>query len=88
MKEPLSIEQGQIGLLGHVLKAQGEFARACAAFDAFLILEDPAGKKLAENDDIDPGVNTNARLVFQAPKTAVYRLVATGFEQRGSGRTR
>jgi len=56
-----------------------------AAFDAFLILEDPAGKKLTENDDIDPGVNTNARLVFQAPKTAVYRLVATSFEQRGSG---
>jgi len=55
-----------------------------AAFDAFLILEDPAGKKLAENDDIDPG-NTNARLIFQAPKSAVYRLVATAFEQRGSG---
>jgi hypothetical protein len=30
-------------------------------------------------------VNTNARLVFQAPETAVYRLVSTAFEQRGSG---
>jgi hypothetical protein len=56
-----------------------------AAFDAFLTLEDPAGKKLADNDDIDPGVNTNARLVFEAPKTAAYRLVATAFEQRGNG---
>ncbi len=56
-----------------------------AAFDTFLILEDAAGKKLAEDDDIIEGVNTNSRLVFVAPTGGVYRLVATAFEQRGAG---
>lgn len=55
------------------------------AFDAFLILEDAAGKKLSEHDDITPGVNTNSRLIFEAPADGVYRIVATSFEQRGAG---
>ena len=54
-------------------------------FDTFLILEDAAGKKLAENDDIVPGVNLNSRLVFEAPADGLYRIVATSFEQRGAG---
>src|SRR5262249_19441718 len=55
------------------------------AFDPFLRLEDAQGKKLAENNDIEPGVNLTSRLVFTAPATGSYRLVATSFEQRGTG---
>ena len=32
-----------------------------------------------------PGVNLNARLIFTAPQGGVYRLVATSFEQAGTG---
>jgi hypothetical protein len=37
------------------------------ATGAFLRLEDAQGKKLAENDDIEEGVNLNSRIVFTAP---------------------
>jgi tetratricopeptide (TPR) repeat protein len=56
-----------------------------AAFDTLLKLHDPAGKQLAENDDIDPGVNLNSRLIFTAPVDGVYRIVATSFQQAGVG---
>jgi hypothetical protein len=56
-----------------------------AQFDAYLRLHDAGGKLLAENDDILPGVNLNARLFFTAPAEGGYRLVATSFEQRGTG---
>jgi tetratricopeptide (TPR) repeat protein len=55
------------------------------AFDTFLRLEDPLGKRLAENDDIVPGVDLNSRLIFTAPADGVYRIVATSFEQAGTG---
>jgi hypothetical protein len=54
-------------------------------FDAYLRLHDSQGKLLAENDDIEPGVNPNSRLIFTAPAEGTYRLVATSFEQSGSG---
>jgi hypothetical protein len=54
------------------------------AFDAFLRLEDAAGTLLAENDDISSD-NLNSRLVFTAPKDEVYRIVATSFQQAGTG---
>jgi Flp pilus assembly protein TadD len=49
------------------------------AFDAYLILEDAQGKKLADNDDINPGT-FNSRLTFTAPKDGVYRLTAAAFQ--------
>jgi hypothetical protein len=56
-----------------------------AAFDAFLRLEDAAGQKLAENDDVSKD-NTNARIIiFRAPADGVFRLVATSFQERGTG---
>jgi serine protease Do len=55
-----------------------------AQFDAYLRLEDPKGKVLAENDDISPD-NQNSRIVFTAPADGTYRLVATSFQQRGTG---
>src|SRR5262245_7361801 len=44
-----------------------------AAFDAFLRLEDEAGKHLAEDDD--GGGGTNARLVWAAARTGRYRII-------------
>ena len=49
-----------------------------------ITLLDPKGKVLAENDDVAPD-NLNSRLVFTAPKAALYRIVATSFQQRGQG---
>lgn len=46
-----------------------------AAFDAYLRLEDSAGKELAKDDD--SGNNRNARITFACPTTDNYRLVAT-----------
>ncbi len=40
---------------------------------------------MAENDDIDPDNNLNARIVFKAFAAGTYRLIATSFEQRGVG---
>jgi tetratricopeptide (TPR) repeat protein/predicted Ser/Thr protein kinase len=54
-------------------------------FDAYLKAQDAQGKTLGENDDIVPGVNLNARLIFTAPADGTYRLVATSFEERGRG---
>jgi tetratricopeptide (TPR) repeat protein len=55
------------------------------AFDTFLRLEDASGKKLAENDDVIPGVNLNSRILFTPEKHGIYRLVATAFQGRGVG---
>jgi hypothetical protein len=55
------------------------------AFNPFLRLEDANGKKLAENDDIEPGVNLNSRIVFTPERSGSYRLVATAFQGQGTG---
>ncbi|HZZ81099.1 MAG TPA: hypothetical protein VFE62_21535 [Gemmataceae bacterium] len=48
-------------------------------FDAFLRLEDSAGKELAYNDDA-PGLNTlDSRIVYTAGMTGEFRVVATSF---------
>jgi serine/threonine protein kinase/Tfp pilus assembly protein PilF len=54
------------------------------AFDTFLKLQDAKGKLLAENDDISP-TNQNSRIRYTAPADGVYRIVATSFEQAGTG---
>jgi hypothetical protein len=54
-------------------------------FDAFLRLEDETGQKLAENDDIEPKVILNSRIIFTAAKDGRYRLVATSFMGWGTG---
>jgi tetratricopeptide (TPR) repeat protein/tRNA A-37 threonylcarbamoyl transferase component Bud32 len=54
------------------------------AFDAYLKLLDPRGKVLAEHDDIAPD-NQDARLVFTPKEAGTFRIVATSFEQRGTG---
>jgi serine protease Do len=42
-------------------------------FDAFLRLEGPDGKMVAENDDSDEGLD--ARIVFRCRTTATYRII-------------
>ena len=54
-----------------------------SAFDAFLRLEDSAGKKIAEDDD--SGGDTNAKIVFRAPREGSYRIVVTTFEPGETG---
>jgi hypothetical protein len=47
-------------------------------FDAFLRLEDEAGKELASDDD--GGGNLNSRIYFKAPADGPYRLIATNLD--------
>lgn len=49
-----------------------------SAFDNYLLLEGPDGKKLAEDDD-GAGRNYNARITFSCPADAKYRVIATTF---------
>jgi hypothetical protein len=46
-------------------------------FDAFLRLEDAAGKELGRDDD--SGGANNARIRFKPPADGVYRIIATSF---------
>jgi serine protease Do len=54
------------------------------AFDAYLKLLDANGKVLAEHDDIAPD-NQDARLIFTPKEDGTFRIVATSFQQRGTG---
>jgi hypothetical protein len=48
--------------------------------DPFLRLLDATGKELAFNDDIDyKAKNLNARIIFRAPTTGTYRIVASSY---------
>jgi Bacterial pre-peptidase C-terminal domain len=52
-------------------------------FDAYLRLEDPTGKQLAEDDD--SGGGTNSRIFFRPRIPGVYRIIATTFEPNSVG---
>jgi hypothetical protein len=52
-------------------------------FDAYLILESPISKKLAEDDDGGRGVD--ARIVYLAASTGKYRLLATSLSRNDAG---
>jgi len=60
-----------------------QFDQRSDDFDAYLILEDADGKRLAANDDGGKGVN--ARLTFTPAKTAAYRIIATSLPTRQMG---
>ena len=53
------------------------------AFDAYLYLEDPDGKLLAEDDDGGEGLNS--RIIYKAEKTGNYRMIATSLSGRATG---
>jgi thiol-disulfide isomerase/thioredoxin len=48
-------------------------------FDTVLRLENPAGKQVAINDDVDPPKNLNSRIIYQASETGEYRIIATAY---------
>ena len=54
-----------------------------STLDPYLRLEDAKGKILAEDDD--SGGNLDARIVFKAPQTGMYRLAATSFQVKMTG---
>ena len=53
-------------------------------FDAFAILTDGAGNKLADNDD--GGGGTNARITYTLPTTGTYRILANSWVKGHYGR--
>lgn len=53
-------------------------------FDPAVAIVDEQGKKLAENDDIEPG-NQMARVVFALPKAGKYRAVVTNYKGSAGG---
>jgi hypothetical protein len=52
--------------------------------DSYLKLHDPAGKLVAENDDIAEG-NLDSRIIITPKETGVYRITATSFQETGRG---
>ncbi|MEL6352810.1 MAG: PPC domain-containing protein [Cyanobacteria bacterium J06627_28] len=53
-------------------------------FDPYLILLDPNGQRISENDDISR-TNQNARVVVTLPTTGVYTAVANSYESGRNG---
>jgi hypothetical protein len=55
-----------------------------AGFDAYLLLFDPAGNEVDENDD-GPGLGTNARISFTADQSGTYTIYANSREAGQTG---
>ncbi|MGF1579028.1 MAG: hypothetical protein ACFCD0_06660 [Gemmataceae bacterium] len=55
-----------------------------ANFDAYLRLEDPNGKRLARDDD--GGEGHNSRITFRPTKDGNYRIIATSYSARKTGK--
>jgi S1-C subfamily serine protease len=53
------------------------------AFDTYLRLENPSGQPVAQDDDA--GGNLNARIVYRAPQTGIYRIIATSYNANATG---
>lgn len=53
-------------------------------FDPYLILLDPQGRRISENDDISRN-NRNSQLVVVLPSTGTYTVVANSYEAGKSG---
>jgi hypothetical protein len=55
-----------------------------ADLDAFLVLEDPLGNAVAQDDDSGGGLN--ARITYQAAVSGEFRIIATTFESNKTGK--
>ena len=53
-------------------------------FDAYLLLIDNQGNKIAENDDIDQN-NSNATIRIALPYTGQFRVIVNTYDQTGQG---
>ena len=65
----------------------GQFVQLTAAseaFDSYLILLDPRGNRIAENDDATLG-SSNASIALQLPQDGTYQLFVNSYDPRGRG---
>jgi hypothetical protein len=69
----------------YVINLQGQTAGGGTLEDPYLRVHNTAGAVLAENDDIQPGVNRDSQLVFQAQTTGVYYFEAGAFNDGYTG---
>ncbi|MFE4104898.1 PPC domain-containing protein [Almyronema epifaneia] len=53
-------------------------------FDAYLMVYDAQGQRIAQNDDISP-VNRNAAVTVTVPADGIYRIVANAYNDLGNG---
>jgi len=53
-------------------------------FDAYLRLEDPTGKIVAEDDS--SGGNLNSRILYKVDKAGMYKLIVTSYDPEKSGK--
>ena len=74
----VQLEQGKIYRIDH--RGTGDDPK----FDPFLFLEDANGVQLDQDDDSGGGLNS--RLIFMAPKTGQYRVIATTFVPKQTGK--
>lgn len=56
-------------------------------FDTYLILLDPNGRKIAENDDASP-TTPNSQLAITLPRSGRYRAIVNAYDRSGRGRYR
>jgi len=67
---------------------QVDVVTANPAFDSYLVLLDSDGKSvLAENDDVQTGVNTNSRAGIKVPANGTYYLKVKAWNHPGAGGT-
>jgi CHAT domain-containing protein len=52
-------------------------------FDTYLLLEDPSGERIAENDDGSDG--TNSEIIVKLPSDGTYRILANSYDSTGRG---
>lgn len=62
-----------------------DISLASSDFDTYLILLDPSGQKIGENDDISRG-NTNSQLNITLPRSGTYQVIVNTYEAGGQGR--
>ncbi len=74
----VQLEQGKIYRIDH--RGTGDDPK----FDPFLFLEDANGVQLDQDDDSGGGLNS--RIIFKAPKTGQYRVIATTFVPKQTGK--
>lgn len=93
-------EQGELGPASHVLSSdnslyeehyfEGRAGQTVTVmlqsndFDTYLILVDPAGNVVGENDDMEPD-NYNSALTVTLPQNGTYRVIANSYDQTGRG---
>lgn len=54
-------------------------------FDTFLWLIGPSSTSLQQNDDANPGTNTNSAINFTAPEGGTYTIRANSYDSSGRG---